>query len=200
MEFDRLEYDKVWTRSDEETGFPTYESSEELVREAMQYHPDVVKNFINALLTTLETVGGGYIAAEAGNDDGAKEKGTLNEVLYALYRRMDGLKNDISNAVLGKVPEAIRSEAVDFEVMDWTGMVTVDSITGEQTAWAQYTIPCEIHKRTRAAFGYLIRAGAESRSDTWASHCTEVAFDTSTYEITLKSEEPFDGTIIVFGV
>lgn len=61
MAFTELSYEKVWTSPED---FPTIETNETKVREDMQYHPDVIKNFINRILLpevtqAIEAGGGG---------------------------------------------------------------------------------------------------------------------------------------------
>lgn len=72
MAFTELSYEKVWTSPED---FPTIETNETKVREDMQYHPDVIKNFINRILlpevTQAIEAGGGGGGGGGVPDDGS---------------------------------------------------------------------------------------------------------------------------------
>lgn len=111
MGFPRLNFAKLWTRVSD---FPTFESNEDQVRADMQYHPDVIKEYFNNLVDTLET-------------------GSAASMLGAIS--VDGKEQLVSiQAVLVWLREAIDSIVV--------GSIPPDSITGKELASGSVDAAC----------------------------------------------------------
>lgn len=62
MAFEPLVFDKVWTDAED---FPTIEHDESKVRADMQYLYDAIKDYINALITVLNSVADGASGADS---------------------------------------------------------------------------------------------------------------------------------------
>ena len=185
MAFTRLTYEKDWTRVED---FPTYESNEAQVREDMQYHPNAVKEFLNALLDVLE---GKAAAASLGASDDNGASASLQGVLDAHAQTMAALRNDVDTLAGGGVPVSAQSVEVEFQETSWM------SITGG----AELLITQSDHKRTRAAFGYNIYQLVDDtyRSAVWGAAATRVTYN-SDGSITLTTDQAYDGKIVFFGL
>ena len=182
MAFEKLEFEKVWTSAED---FPTYESDESQVRADMQYHPDALKDFINALID-------GLAAQDAANALGAEDGGTASTVQSVLNNHADllaGLAEDLATLAAGGVPTSSQSTSVSFTEESWYEAEN-EPVT--------LTIPRTDHKRGRSAFGYQIYQNGSS--GTWGAATTRVTYDENTKDITLTAEAPFEGKIVFFGL
>lgn len=184
MAFKRLEYDRVWTvKDDDEKGFRTYQDSEEQVRKDLQYHPDVIKDYINRLLAALES-------GDAAGSIGDNKEGNLEETLGHLYDKIDELTEDLKLAQAGE-NVALLSNSVSFASEQW---VLSDGA---------YTLKLaqDLHGRTDNIFTYRIWANVDDvlREDVWAVAGTRVAY-LSDKTIQLTADEAYDGRIVFSGV
>ena len=92
--FNRLKFTKMWTVSDDTEYFPTVETSEEQVREDMQWLFNEIRDYLNdVLLPALEASNG---AANTGAVDNTGKATTVQAFLNAL----DAEKHTHSNKVL----------------------------------------------------------------------------------------------------
>lgn len=185
MAFTRLTYEKDWTRAED---FPTYESDEVKVREDMQYHPNAVKDFLNALLDALE---GKTAAASLGASDDKGAAATLQSVLDAHTTTLAGLRDDVDTLAGGGVPLSAQSVEVKFQRTSW-----VSTSGGVKLLIAQSD-----HKRTRETFGYNIYQLADGiyNSGTWGAAATRVTCN-SDGSIMLTTDQAYDGKIVFFGL
>lgn len=90
MSLTRLEYKKTWTSSGD---FPTYEDSEQQVREDLQYHPDAIRDYLNGtLLPEVE-----------------KEQSTAAEGLQKAQETLERQQEQIEELAFGETPTVIKS-------------------------------------------------------------------------------------------
>ena len=185
MAFTRLDYEKLWTN---EKDFPTYEGSENKVREDMQYHPDAIRTYLNeVLLKELESsAGAGHI--------GDGQKGNLADTLVEIFRHFEENDQDIRDLAAGESPEAVRAARVEFDSTGWvlnsgTGRFEMRLIQGQ-------------HTRRNDAFGYTLRclSDGEYVANSWAAAGTDVAYAADSGDIILTAENAYDGVIVFFGV
>jgi len=190
MAFKRLEYTKSWERDDPDTGFIRYETSETQVRKDIQFLHDEVKNFINdGFMQELESVGSEQPEDLSGADHiGDKYEGTVGATLAALFARAAANHEDILSLAGGGVPDVVKSSVVDFTAEGWA----------EIDGGYELRILHSQHKRPGAGFG--CRLCSESGGSTWEALCTDVGYDSDTQDIVLTAENPYSGTITVFGV
>lgn len=186
MAIDELEFEKVWTDSDD---FPTYEGSEEQVRADMQYHPDAIRDYINnVLLPAL------YAETAAGNI-GDEQEGNVAATMAALLRRIEKNDKAIVDLAAGDAPEAVKSAICEFGETDWAE----DLVDG----YWELAISKEEHKRSSAAFGYRLESAVGENSyktGTWNAHSTAVRYIEASGEIRLVAPEAYRGRITFFGV
>ena len=185
MAFQRLSYEKDWTRAED---FPAYQSDETQVRADLQYHPDAVKAFLNGLLQTLEAKGA---AGELGATNADGVKATIQSVLNGHGDELKELREDIVELAAGGVPAAAQSSAVEFTKESWA------TVSGTTTL----TIPRSDHKRERENFGYNLYQLVDGayRSGTWGTAATRVVYN-SGGSITLAADEAYSGKIVFFGL
>ena len=185
MAFTRLEYERDWTRAED---FPTHESSEIQVRADMQYHPNVVRDFINALLTALESK---TAATSLGASDDNGLAATLQGVLDDHADALALLRDDVDTLAGGGVPVSAQSVEVKFKQANW-----VSAADGMKLTIAQSD-----HKRTRASFGCNIYQLVDNiyRSGTWGVAATCVTYN-SDGSITLTTDQAYTGKIVFFGL
>ena len=184
-------YTRTW-RSPQD--FPTVETSEVQVREDMQYHPDAVKQYINEkLLAQLESVGDEETGAESGAERiGDKFQGTVAKTLTELFERAEANHRDILDLAGGGVPDVVRSSVIEFTEAGWVeigGAYVLRILAGQ-------------HKRPGRGFGYKLQSSTDGvlSTDTWWVLCTDVGYDSETGDIVLTAENPYSGTLTVFGV
>lgn len=192
MAFTRLSYVRSWLRSDEQTGFPTQETSESKVREDMQYHPDKIMEYINSrLLAELESVGG-ESALSGAEQIGDTFQGTVAATLARLFERADENHEDILALAGGGVPDVVKSSVVAFTADGWA----------ESDGAYELRILQTQHKRPGGNFGYKLQSLFDGvlRTDTWAVLCTSVGYDSETQDIVLTAESAYDGVLTAFGV
>lgn len=185
MAFERLSYAKDWTRAED---FPTYESNEVQVRADMQYHPNAVRDFLNALLTALE---GKNAAATIGASDETGAAATMQSVLDTHAQTMAQLRDDLDTLSGGGVPLSVQSTQVVFYESSWV------SVAGG----VRLIIAKSDHKRERSAFGCNIYYNDDGvyRSGTWCAAATLVTYnDDGT--ITLSADRAYAGKIVFFGL
>lgn len=184
MAFQKLNYDKDWTSAED---FPTYESDEVQVRKDMQYHPNAIRDFINALLDTLT---GKNAAAEIGAVNGEGGASTMQTVLDAHAQTMEDLREEITSVANGGVPLSEQSAEITFNTASW--VKTDDGY--------KLNIAPSDHKRKGAGFGYSIYHYVSNiyRSGTWAAAATRVSYDNG--NIVLLSDSAYKGKIVVFGL
>lgn len=188
--FKELVYDRDWTVMDSQDKryFRTYEDSEEQVRKDLQYHPDVIKDFINFLLADLASAAAvGYIG---GLNDEEHNNETLAGTLTDLYDKIADLAEDLKLAQAGE-NVALLSNSVSFTSGDWKlsdGAYTL-------------TLAQNLHGRTDNKFTYRIwaNAGGVLREDVWAVAGTRVEYRPDR-TIRLTADEPYDGRIVLSGV
>ena len=181
MAFDRLNYEKDWKNKSD---FPTYQDSEQQVREDLQFHPDAVRNFINnTLLPALES-------AKAAAQIGDEQKGNLAATLTHIYDELTRIEEDVKTLAGGDAPEAMRSKLISFEETDWA-----ESGNGYTITIAQAD-----HGRNSSAFGYQLWAAVSGalRSDVWCVAGTSVEYVNG--DVLLTAEEPYTGKVAFFGV
>lgn len=185
MAFTRLEYERDWTRAED---FPTHESSEIQVRADMQYHPNAVRDFLNALLSVLESK---TAAASLGASDEKGLAATMQSVLDSHADALAVLRDDVDTMAGGGVPLSAQSVEVKFKQANW-----VNAADG-----VKLTIAQSDHKRTRATFGYNIYQLVDSiyRSGTWGAAATCVAYNADG-SITLTTDQAYTGKIVFFGL
>ena len=185
MAFTRLEYERDWTRAED---FPTHENSELQVRADMQYHPDAVKAFINALLSSLESESA---AASLGALDKNGVAATLQSVLDHHADTLALLKDDMDVLAGGGVPLSAQCAEVKFTKGSWL------SVDGGM----KLTIPQSAHQRNRAAFGFNIYQLVDNtyHSGTWGAAATRVTYNADE-SITLTADQAYAGKIIFFGL
>lgn len=97
---------------------------------------------------------------------------------------------NIFNSSLG----ASRSASVDFTAANWTaGAAEGDPYT--------LTIPRTSHGRQTGRFGYTLRhlVNGALKENTWAVRCTDVAYQESSGNVVLTSEDAYPGQIVFFG-
>lgn len=185
MAFKELTYGKVWTSAED---FPTFQNDEEQVRADMQYHPDVIREYING--TLLPTLDGQTAAQLLGAvQDGAAS--TVQGVLDAHRESLVQLAADIQTLASGGVPTVAQSTAVTFAADGWAD-------TG---AGKMLRIPKSDHKRENANFGFNLYQLVEGsyRSGTWGTASTRVVYgDNGT--VTLTADEAYSGKIVFFGL
>lgn len=187
MSFKRLEYERVWTDKDH---FPTYEDSETTVREDLQYHPDVIKNFLNTvLIAALEAKAA---AGTFGATDGDGAASTVQAVLDGHLAHLRQLDEDVETLASGGVPSVSRCTPVEFTTADWA------TVAGGY----QFVIPQSTHRRTSSAFGYNIweNVNGALEDSTWNVTGTTARHDASTGSIVLEAEEAYAGLVVFFGV
>lgn len=185
MPFTRLAFEKLWT-SDKD--FPTYEGSENQVREDMQYHPDAIKTFLNEiLLRELEGTGGAGLI-------GDEQRGNIADTLVEIFRHLEVNDQDIRNLAAGEAPEAVRSAKVSFTADGW--------VQDAETGLYELRILQSRHTRRNDSFGYKLQSKSDVvyRTNTWDTECTDVSYDQETTDIVLVSEAAYDGVIVFFGV
>lgn len=186
MAFDKFEFTKDWTETDNKSlrYFPTHQDSETRVREDQQLLYNELKNAIHALVDALAS-------ASAAEHIGVDEHDSLADALNYIYEEMTRIENDVKNLAGGDAPEAVRSKEVGFTEDSWTAV-------GDSYV---LVIPESQHTRADTRFGYQIWALVDGayRSDTWygSGTCVEYLGDKS---IQLTAEEPYDGRIAFFGV
>ena len=185
MAFTRLDYEKDWTRAED---FPTHESSEVQVRADMQYHPNAVRDFLNALLSTLES------AAAAQSLGAADENGaaaTLQAVLDKHAESLTLLRDDVETLAGGGVPLSAQCTEVKFKKANWVST----------TGGVKLTIAQSDHNRARSSFGYNVYQLVDNiyRSGTWGAAATRVTYN-SDGSITLMTDQAYTGKIVFFGL
>ena len=112
---------------------------------------------------------------------------TLGFPMTADQRAMVESNNSLMGMFNGSVG-ASRAMAVTFTAADW--------------AEGEIGIPLTAHQRKTASFTYMLRhklADGSLSTNTWAVHCTNVAYDDATGVITLKSADAYDGEIVFTG-
>lgn len=182
MPFTRLEYEKKWTSR---TDFPTYEGSENQVREDMQYHPDAVREYINeTLLKELEgDTGAGLI--------GDSRNGNVGATMDSVFRTLEEHAEELKDLAAGEAPESVRSVKVTFTAEQWNG----PGETGE----FELRISRATHKRMNDAFGCKLQDGA-GKTNSWQVLGTNVGYDGETGEIVLTARNAYPGSAVFFGV
>lgn len=184
MAFNRLTFSRDWTK---ETDFPTYQDSEEQVREDLQYHPNALRDFINSLLAALEER---TAAASIGamNDDKAV---TIQSVLNLYADKLADLAEDIRTVSGGGVPELVKSTAVTFAQESWINTSSGVSMTIAKTE----------HKRDSENFGYTIYQLADGiyQGGAGSAALTRVICNADG-SITLTADEAYSGKIVFFGM
>lgn len=185
MAFTRLTYEKDWTRAED---FPTYESDEVRVREDMQYHPNAVRDFLNALLGELENK---TAAASLGALYTNGVAATLQGVLDTHAQSLSELRDDVDVLAGGGVPLSAQSVEVKFKKSSWVNVA--DGVT--------LTIAQSDHKRARETFGYNIYQLVNSvyRGGTWGTGATRIVYN-SDDTITLMADQAYAGKIVFFGL
>ena len=185
MAFKRLEFEKDWKNPED---FPTHESSEAQVRADMQYHPDAVKDFINALLSALESRSAAAALGAAGGDDNAA---TVQSILDAHAQSIQKIGEDLETLAAGGVPVSMQSAAVAFSVASW--LTVADGVA--------LTISKEEHGRSRETFGFSLYQLVDNiyRSGTWGTACTRVTYNPDG-SITLTADAAYAGKIVFFGL
>ena len=96
----------------------------------------------------------------------------------------------IFNGSLG----ASRAVAVTFAEADW--------VSEEGVAMKQLSIPLATHQRQTSHFTHIIRHKLPDGSlstNTWAVHCTDVVYSSTTGSIMLRSEDAYNGEIVFMG-
>ena len=94
MAFTKLTYGKSWVNP---ADFPTYEASEQKVRDDLQYHPDAIMKYLNeVLLAELEK-------RSASASIGDERHGTVALTIEDLYKVAAELRNDLEQAILNSV-------------------------------------------------------------------------------------------------
>lgn len=185
MAFTRLDYERNWTKAED---FPTHESSEVQVRADMQYHPNAVRDFLNALLDALES------AAAAQSLGAADEKGaaaTLQSILDSHADALAMLRDDVETLAGGGVPLSAQCTEVKFKKANWVS--TTDGV--------KLVIARSDHNRVRSSFGYNIYQLVNNiyRSGTWGAAATRVTYN-SDGSITLAADQAYTGKIVFFGL
>lgn len=188
MAFTRLEFQKHWTSAED---FPTYQSDESKVREDMQYHPNALRDFVNALIDEMEAKGAAS-SIGATSENGAVL--TVQSFLNILSDDVAAVKEDIETLAAGGVPATAQSVEVSFTEESWVRSKLTDP-------WTMTILP-EDHKRMRSAFGSEIYhlVDNEFRNSTWGTATTKVTYNDSNGNITLSSESPYSGKIVFFGL
>lgn len=187
MSFKRLEYERVWTDKDH---FPTYEDSETTVREDLQYHPDVIKNFLNTvLIAALEAKAA---AGTFGATDGDGAASTVQAVLDGHLAHLRQLDEDVETLASGGVPSVSRCTPVEFPSSEWT---VIDG-------GYRLTVPQSVHRRTSGAFGYNLweNVSGTLESSTWNTAGTTARYEVQTGSIVFEAEEAYKGLVVFFGV
>ena len=188
MAFTRLAFEKLWTN---DRDFPTYEGSENQVRQDMQYHPDAIKTFLNeVLLKALEDPGASQSLGAAVTGI----SGTLQDVLDAYLEHLGKLDENVRDLAAGESPEAVRAAKVEFTADGWAE----DGGSG----LFELRILQSQHARLNDAFGYDLRSLVEGEpvTGTWETVCTRVVYDGESGDAVLTAENPYDGVIVFFGV
>ncbi len=185
MAFTKLVFEKDWTRSED---FPTHESSEVQVRADMQYHPNALRNFINALLDALESQSA---AASLGAADEKGAAATLQTLLDSHAQSLALLRDDVDTLAGGGVPLSAQSVEVKFQKASW--LTASDGVT--------LTIAQRDHKRNRSTFGYNIYQLVNNiyQSGTWGAAATRVTYN-SDGSIKLTADQAYTGKIVFFGL
>lgn len=185
MAFTRLDFKKLWTN---EKDFPTYEGSENQVRQDMQYHPDAIRTYLNeTLLKELEgSSGAGHI--------GDSQKGTLADTLVEIFRHFEQNDQDIRDLASGESPEAVRAARVEFDTTGW--------VLDSSTHLFELRLIQSQHTRRNDAFGYTLRCKAAEGevANSWAAAGTDVVYDAESGDIILTAENAYAGVIVFFGV
>lgn len=191
MPFDEFYFSKDWTETNKDSNryFPTFEPSEEKVREDLQLQPNELKTALNGLIADLKSVAAaGFI--------GDRQKGNVEATLAHLYSEVERVEGSITSILDKNAPDSMRSAKVDF-----TADVTADGWTADGEGYV-LTIAADAHGRKSPTFGYQIWAKVDGvyRSDTWYGAGTAVAFDETDTSIRLTAEEPYAGRIAFFGI
>ena len=131
MAVDSLSFTKVWT---EPSDFPTFESSEDKVREDLQFHPDAIKDYINEQIVPA-----------------------LNDVISGTYTpgavvTSSIADNAVTRAKLSKVTDTAGAAVGGSEIMDGaislakmasgsvgTSQIINGSVTGDKLASSSVT-------------------------------------------------------------
>lgn len=193
MAFKRFEYSKLWTNSDREKGFPTYEASEDQVRKDMQLQPNEIRDFINnEFMGELETTGGVNKLSGA-EHIGDKFEGNVGATLAAYAAHFDQTDEAIRNLAGGESPEAVRASKVTFTSIGW--------VEDTLDVWELRILQSQ-HKRLNDAFGYKLQSlvGETYMTNTWEVARTDVRYDSETQDIVLTAENPYNGVIVFYGV
>lgn len=185
MAFTRLEYEKDWTRAED---FATHENSELQVRADLQYHPNAVRDFINAMLSALESEAA---AASLGALDKNGASATMQSVLDHHADTLALLRDDMDVLAGGGVPLSAQCAEVKFTKTSWLSM----------ESGVKLTIPQSAHQRNRSSFGFNIYQLVDNayRSGTWGAAATQVAYNADG-SITLTADQAYAGKIIFFGL
>ena len=185
MAFTRLEYERDWTRAED---FPTHANSELQVRADMQYHPNAVREFLNALLSSLESE---TAAASLGARDKNGFAATLQSVLDNHADTMALLRDDVDVLAGGGVPLSAQCAEVKFKKTSWLNM----------DGGVKLTIPQSDHKRNRSAFGFSIYQLVDNtyHSGTGGASATRVTYNADD-SITMTTDQAYAGKIIFFGL
>ena len=180
MAFKRLEFEKTWTSS---TDFPTYQDSEEQARADLQYHPNALRDFVNQLLTTLESADA---AGLLGAEDGSVQSG-----LDTLRGDLERVKEDLAALAEGGVPSVSRATTVTFTKGSWI----------QKESGVALTISRNVHKRESDSFGFALYQLVDGvyKSGTWGSVSTNAVCNADR-SITLSADEAYSGKIVFFGM
>lgn len=182
MALKTLSYLRSWIN---DTDFPTYVTEESRVREDLQYHPDVIKNYIN-----------NDIVAGLAAQDGASHVGygatTVAGQLGHIDTELASMADDINRLAAGDTPQAVMALRLGFPAENWTAAEN----------GYELRIPPEIHKRTGPGFLCEIRMwnGEAYVSNTWATAGTIVRYDEATDYIVLSYDCAYYGEIVFLGV
>lgn len=185
MAFTRVEFKKLWTKAED---FPAFQDSEEQVRADLQYHPDALRDFINALIQELEAKSA---AGTLGATNGAGEKASIQSVLDKHADELAQLTEDVATMAAGGVPAAIRNSVVTFVKDSWAA------------AGGAFTLKISKsdHKKESESFGYNLYQLADgtycSGTRSTAETCLTCGSDGS---IILTADEAYSGKIVLFGM
>lgn len=127
MAIGELSFKKVWTNP---TDFPTYEGSQEKVRSDMQYHPNVIKDFINTYIIPAlnEIIEGSYAPSSVGTTaiiDKNVTKDKLSTVNDPTGAAVD--TDQIVNGAITLLKMALNSVDTDQLVDDAVTLAKMDS-------------------------------------------------------------------------
>ena len=185
MAFTRVEYERDWTRA---ADFPAFQDSEAQVRADLQYHPNVLRDVINALAEELE---GGNAAGMLGAVNSAGVQTTIQNVLDGIAGELSCLAEDIFAVAAGGVPSVMKNSAVTFTKDSW-------SVTD---GTATLKIARSEHGRESETFGYNLYQLEDGvyRSGTQSTNATSLTYRADG-SIALTADEAYSGKIVLFGM